>query len=169
MLQRFARSKASGKHIWQSLSSSLECSGVCQCSTSSGAAAAEELGDVGLGLERRLKQRINVDIANLSKPPDPRPVYAGVVIERYPICFPAPAPWRVEHKEWNLQWNKWKFRQVTDEQMSADKQNIDDSSAEVRVVSPRTTHHRVGGMFAQHKGVCAGDLPTRVYSHRGRP
>lgn len=129
MLQRLARSQASSQNFRQLLSSSLECSGVCQCSTSSAAAANAPISQ---RLERRLKQRINAELTNVAQPPDPRPVYAGVVLERYPICFPDPAPWRVEHKEWELQWNRWKFRQVTDEQMSADKQNVDDSSAEVR-------------------------------------
>ena len=135
MLQRLARSQASSKHLWKSLSSIIECTGVCQCSTSSAAAANEPIGQK---LERRLKKRVNLVLANLAQPPEP--VYAGVVIEIYPICFPDPAPWRLEHKEWQMQWNKWKFRQVTDEEMSADKQNVDESSAEVRVCPVETAH-----------------------------
>jgi hypothetical protein len=37
----------------------------------------------------------------------------------------------VEHQEWREKWNRWKYRQVSDEEMSGDKQNLDETSAEV--------------------------------------
>lgn len=135
MLQRLARSRRSVHQLWTCFSSVQECGRACDHSTT--AAVGQP---VTASLEQRLKRRIREDIANESKTPDPRPVYAGVLIERYPICFPDPMPWQVEHREWSTNWNKWKYRQVTDEQMSADKQNVDEMSAEVCHFSSRTHH-----------------------------
>lgn len=66
-----------------------------------------------------------------SKPNDPRPLYTGVILERYPICFQEPAAYKVQHDEWSLAWNAWKYRQVPDELLSGDKQNVDETSEEV--------------------------------------
>lgn len=66
-----------------------------------------------------------------SKPKDPRPVCAGVILERYPVCFQEAAPYKLQHEEWSLAWNAWKYRQVADEVLNADKQNVDETSEEV--------------------------------------
>jgi hypothetical protein len=60
--------------------------------------------------------------------PDPRPVLAGVLLERYPICFPHPSQWKLDYEEWSLEWNAWKYRQVPDEMINADKQGVDETS-----------------------------------------
>jgi hypothetical protein len=95
----------------------------------SSSAAASTSSPRKVAFERRLRRSFMEDE---TKPEDSRPIYAGVILERYPICFPEPRRWKLEHETWRMQWNSWKYRQVTDEQMSADKQNVDEESAEVR-------------------------------------
>ena len=80
-------------------------------------------------LSSQLRQSFKLDEA---KPPDGRKVCAGVILERYPICFQDVAPYKVEHEEWSLAWNAWKYRQVPQETLNADKHNVDETSDEVR-------------------------------------
>lgn len=93
----------------------------------------------GTVFKRRKKPSLSLRIRKSFKqdenvPQDPRPLFAGVILERYPICFQDPAPYKMQHEEWSLAWNAWKYRQVPDELLNADKQNVDETSEEVRTL-----------------------------------
>ena len=37
-------------------------------------------------------------------------VYAGLILERYPVCLPAVDQWKSEFQQWQQDWNAWKYK-----------------------------------------------------------
>jgi hypothetical protein len=77
-------------------------------------------------LKYRVRQSFKEDASS-----EDQPVFAGIILERYPICFPDPEPSRLEFQNWSKKWNAWKYKVAKEGWLDCHKPIADEDSPEV--------------------------------------
>ena len=79
-------------------------------------------------MKYRLKKAAQADEAVT----DQRPIYTGVILERYPICLPRIPAWGDEHAAWVGAWNAWKYKVAKPGWLDCEKRTTDGRDDDVR-------------------------------------
>ena len=106
-------------------------------------------------LKYRVKKARQAEAASQTEEGD---VYAGVILERYPICLPEVEQWRTDFRDWQKDWNAWKYKVPKKSWVTPEKQVINEDSPEVRCACSRLC------LCPAHRRPCASLQETA--SHR---
>jgi hypothetical protein len=98
-----------------------------------------------------LKVRVRKSFQTEEEPTDQR-IFAGVILERYPICLPTLPDWRADFIAWQHEWNKWKYKIAKPGLLDVGK-DVDPDSPEVR--------------FAPSWATCGGSLSLLMLTQIG--
>ena len=81
-----------------------------RCCAQQAARAERDVVKFPAKFRNELKYRCKKADQNDVSTSDPRPVYASIILERYPICLPKVPAWASEHAAWREAWNAWKYK-----------------------------------------------------------
>lgn len=89
-------------------------------------------------IKARVRKASQADISS-----EDQQVFAGIILERYPICFPDPDPSTLDFDNWSKKWNSWKYKVDKKGWLDCEKPVTDDGEVWPRL-SPCTEHHCCG-------------------------
>lgn len=77
-------------------------------------------------------------LARRREQPEGKHIHAGLILERYPICLPENPGWKSEFRQWQKDWNAWKYKTAKPGWLDCSRPTTDDSDS-VRIPGVATS------------------------------